>query len=160
MQLKGCIMTTVDLARIERKALIRAPRSRVWQAITDIRQFSVWFGVQTEGAFQPGARLRMVSTHEGHEGIVFHMTVDEIQPERRFSWRWHPGAVEPAADSGEPTTLVEFLLDEVEGGTMVTLIESGFDRISIERRAAAYQDNSKGWDFQMNSLAEYVGKTA
>jgi uncharacterized protein YndB with AHSA1/START domain len=116
--------------------------------------------VKAEGEFKPGAEVKMVSTHPGYEGIEFSLTVDEITPERRLSWRWHPGAVEPAPDASEPTTLVEFLLDDVDGGTQVTIIESGFDRVSLARRAAAFKDNSEGWDVQIQSLADYVGKTA
>ena len=152
---------TTEQSRIERKTLIRAPRSRVWRAITDLGQFSIWFGVKAEGAFEPGARLRMTSTHKGHEGITFFMTVDEISPEHRFSWRWNPGSEQPPPETPTaPTTLVEFLLDEVEGGTMVTVIESGFDRVDPALRAKAFADNSEGWDFQMKSLSDYVGKTA
>ena len=152
-----------DTDRIEKTILLRAPRARVWRALTDPVEFGTWFGVKMPpGSFTPGAKARGVITnaHPGYENLPLEIEVQEMEPERLFSWRWHPGAVEPPASSGEPTTLVEFILDDVEGGTMVTLIESGFDRISLARRAAAFEDNSKGWDFQMNSLAEYVGKTA
>jgi len=151
-------MIASELSRIERKTLIRAPRARVWRAITDIAEFSRWFGVVAEGAFAPGARLRMTSTHEGHTDVVFYVTVEEMTPERTFSWRWHPGMPDPGVDySQEPATQVVFQLDEVAGGTLVTVTESGFDRISLARRAKAFEDNEAGWKIQMVSLEKYVG---
>ena len=153
-------MTAAEPIRIERKKLVRAPRARVWQALTNIEQFCKWFHVEAKGTFQPGARVEMTSTYEDHKGVRFYLIVEEIQTERKFSWRWHPGAPQTADLSREPMTLVEFFLEEVEGGTMVTVVESGFDRIAIERRAKAFEDNSRGWEIQLDSLAGYVPKAA
>ena len=152
-------MPTTELIRIERKKLVRAPRARVWQALTNIEHFSKWFQVEAKGAFQPGARVEMVSTHKEHKGIEWFVIVDEVKAEHKFSWRWHPGAVKPV-DAKEPMTLVEFFLEEVEEGTIVTVVESGFDRIAMERRAKAFEDNSKGWEIQLESLSAYVPKAA
>jgi len=150
-------MNPLNLSSIEKKIFLGAPRSRVWRALTSIDEFSRWFGVESTGIFQPGARVQMTSTIEGHAGMSFHVTVDRMEPEHTFSWRWHPGAVNPDVDySVEPTTLVEFHLAEVEGGTLVTVHESGFDQISLERRAAVYKDNEGGWEYQMKSLERYV----
>src|SRR6266542_4024812 len=103
---------------IEKKVLVRAPRARVWRAITDISEFSRWFQVEAAGTFQPGARVKMISTHESCKGVEFYVTVEEMVPERRFSWRWHPGMPDPGIDyNKEPTTSVVFQLDETEGGT-------------------------------------------
>ena len=151
-------MTPAELIRIERKKLVRAPRARVWQALTNIEDFCKWFHVEAKGQFQPGARVEMTSTHEEHKGVRISVIVDEMKAERKFSWRWHPGA-QPAG-AHEPMTLVEFLLEEVEGGTMVTVVETGFDRLSMERRARAFEDNSKGWEIQLDSLAAYAPKAA
>jgi len=145
-----------DLSRIERSVFIRAPRARVWRAITNVAEFSAWFRVVAEGEFAPGARVRMTSTHPGCEGIVFFIEIADVEPERTFSWRWHPGAQQPPED--EPQTLVEFHLTEEDGGTRVTVIESGFEQISLARRAAAFEDNTKGWEFQLNALDGYVGR--
>src|SRR5262245_14463252 len=151
-------MTTTELSRIERKTMIRAPRSRVWKAIADVNQFAAWFHVKAEGTFEPGARVRMTSTYPGHEGTVFYVNINEVTPERRFSWRWNPGSEQPSEGSQAPMTLVEFLLDEVDGGTMVTLVESGFDQVDPVLRAKAFADNSEGWTIQMENLANYVAK--
>lgn len=143
--------------RIERKIVLRAPRERVWRAITDIAEFSKWFSVEAEGTFQPGARLRMTSTHEGHQGVVFYVNVDRMDAPHTFSWHWHPGAPQPGEDrSGEPPTVVTFRLAEVEGGTEVTVVESGFDQISLIRRAKVFGQNTEGWKIQMASLERYI----
>jgi uncharacterized protein YndB with AHSA1/START domain len=147
--------------RIEKQILIRAPRGRVWRAITSEKEFSEWFGVQITGEFAPGARCRMTTTHKDHAGIVFYVTIEKMEPERLFSWRWHPGMPDPGVDySKEPTTLVVFELNEVEGGTLVTVLESGFDQISLTRRAGVFQDNTKGWELQLASLERYAGQAA
>jgi len=151
---------STDLSRIERSVWIRAPRARVWRAITNAAEFSAWFRVTAEGEFAPGARVRMTATQPGYEGIVFWIEIADVQPESAFSWRWHPGAQQPPEDSGEPKTLVEFRLTDEGGGTRVTVIESGFERIALARRAAAFQDNSNGWEFQLKALGAYVGREA
>src|SRR5581483_7863879 len=106
-----------------------------------------WFQVKAEGQFAPHARLRMISTHPGCPNLEFFVTVEDVTPERSFSWRWHPGA--DPAPAGEPTTLVEFHLSDEAGGTRVTVIESGFDRITLARRAKAFEENTKGWEEQL-----------
>lgn len=145
---------TTDLITIERSIFIRAPRSRVWRAIADVKEFASWFQVKAEGKFTPGERVHMVTTIPGYEGISFFVTVEQIEPESRISWRWHPGSEEVSED--EPTTRVEFTLTEEDGGTRVTVVESGFDRISLARRAKVYEENTKGWEYQMGALQRYA----
>jgi uncharacterized protein YndB with AHSA1/START domain len=152
-------MKTLDLTTIRKQTLVRAPRSRVWQALTNAAQFAQWFGVAIEGSFTPGSRVRMTSHVEGCEGEVFFVHIERMDAERLFSWRWHPGMVKPEIDySKEPMTEVVFELQETEEGTLVTVTESGFDAISLDRRAAVYQENTGGWEYQMNELAQYVGQ--
>jgi uncharacterized protein YndB with AHSA1/START domain len=153
-------MPALNTDRIEKKILLRAPRSRVWRALTDPREFGQWFGVRLTGAFLPGARLRGPVTIKGYEHVILDLTIDKMEPERTFSWRWHPAAIEPGADyTSEPTTLVVFELDEVEGGTVLTVVESGFDGIPIARQAEAFRRNEGGWTAQMESITRYVGPT-
>ncbi len=143
--------------RIEKKIVLRAPRSRVWHAIADAEQFGAWFGARLEGEFAPGARVEGRITSPGYEHVTMEMTVERVDPERLFSYRWHPYAVEPGVDySNEPTTLVEFRLDEVAGGTELTVVESGFDRIPVTRRADALRMNDAGWAEQIKSIERYV----
>jgi len=150
-------MPVVQTDRIEKQVLLRAPRSRVWQALTETREFSQWFGVTLTGTFAPGARLRGQITHPGYEHLTLELTVERVEPERLFSWRWHPNAIDPAADySAEPTTLVVFELEEVDGGTLLTVVESGFDRLPAARREQAYSGNDGGWTMQMEFIARHV----
>ena len=147
-----------ELTKIERSVWIRAPRERVWRAIADITEFAAWFHVKAEGGFSPNATVQMESTYPGHEGKTFRVLVEAVEPETRLAWRWHPGAVDPP--DGEPMTLVEFFLAEENGGTRVTVIESGFDRISLARRAKAIEGNTRGWEIQMASLEKHVSDAA
>jgi uncharacterized protein YndB with AHSA1/START domain len=150
-------MTTTTTDRIEKQILLRAPRSRVWRAITDSKEFGTWFQTLFTEPFRAGARLKGQITHPGYEHIVLDFEIDAIEPERRFAYRWHPNAIEPGVDySSEPTTLVEFTLEEVEGGTMLTIVESGFDRIPLARRAAALKGNENGWAGQIKAIEAYL----
>jgi|SRR5215204_2298410 len=148
---------TPSTDRIEKRVVMRASRSRVWRAITTAEEFGAWFRVNLEGEFAEGGTIRGRITHPGYEHVTVEMLVERIEPERYFSYRWHPHALDPAVDySAEPTTLVEFILEEAEGGTAVTIVESGFDRIPLARRAEAFRMNGQGWAGQIQNLARYV----
>ena len=151
-------MAVSEMVKIERSVFIKASRSRVWRALTKIEEFSQWFSVQAKAGFEAGKRVDMVSTHNSCKGTAFWLTVETMQPEEYFSWRWYPGSASPD-DPNDSPTLVEFRLHEAEGGTMVTVTESGFDRISLERRAKAFTENEEGWKIQMASLERYVRET-
>lgn len=144
--------------RIERTILLKAPRSRVWRALSNTAEFGAWFGVDFKGkAFAAGKPVRGKVTYPGYEHIVMEVQIERIEPERLLSWRWHPAAMDPAVDySDEPTTLVEFGLAEVEGGTMLTVVESGLDKIPLARRATVFRLNSSGWDEQMRNIEKHV----
>lgn len=148
-------MNTSD--RIEKQVLLRAPRSRVWRALTDAREFGTWFRAELDGRFEVGATVRGPVTGCGHEGAVLTATVERMDPETLFSFRWHPYAVDPKADySKEPTTLVEFRLEDAPGGTRLTVVESGFDKIPAHRRDEAFRMNSAGWTGQIENVRKYV----
>jgi uncharacterized protein YndB with AHSA1/START domain len=154
--------------RIEKKALLRAPRERVWRAISDAKEFGTWFGVALDGPFVAGAEMvgwisptkvdpEVAKLQQAHEGKPFRISVDRIEPMRLFSFRWHPGAVDPDVDySKEPATLVVFELEEAPGGTMLTITESGFDRIPLERRAKVFAGNDAGWSHQVKDIEKYL----
>src|SRR5213596_2424971 len=142
---------------IEKHMVLRAPRARVWRALTIAEQFGAWCRVKLEGEFAAGGTIRGRLVIPGYEHVTLEMLVERIEPERYFAYRWHPYAVDPAVDySAEPTTLVEFHLEETDGGTAVTIVESGFDRIPLGRRAEAFRMNDNGWDGQIKHLARYV----
>jgi uncharacterized protein YndB with AHSA1/START domain len=150
-------MQVSDMTKIERSTFIRAPRSRVWKAISDVGQFGAWFQVKAEGEFRPGVTVPMISTHPGCLNLEFSVVVEQMIHETLLSWRWHPGA---APDANEPPTLVEFRLEDADGGTKVTVTESGFDRLSLAKRVAAFEENGKGWTEQMVALERYMGHEA
>ena len=153
-------MTKVsDTDRIEKQAVLKAPRSRVWRAISSAREFGAWFGVKLDGEFMEGAVVLGTITIPGYEHLKFEMLVERIEPERLFSYRWHPYAVDPDVDyASEPMTLVEFRLEEAVGGTRLTITESGFDQIPLKRREEAFRMNDGGWTAQMRSIEEYVAE--
>jgi len=144
--------------RIERQILLKAPRSRVWHALADAESFGDWFGVALKGKrFVAGEYTKGQITYPGYEHVVFEAWVESLKPEHYFAFRWHPYAVDPNADySKEPTTLVEFTLEETGDGTLLRVIETGFDRIPAERYDDAYRMNSSGWSEQMQNIETYV----
>ncbi len=152
------IETSTD--RIEKEIVMRAPRSRVWRALTDAREFGRWFRADIKDDFAPGKPARGRITHPGYEHVAFEVEVERIEPERLFSFRWHPYAIDPTKDySKEPTTLVVFELDEVPEGTRLRVTESGFDHIPAERRAEAFRMNSGGWEGQVKNIARHVSES-
>jgi uncharacterized protein YndB with AHSA1/START domain len=144
--------------RIEKQVVLRAPRSRVWRAITDAKEFGMWFRMSLDGAFVAGRTVHAKVTIPGYEHMKVEMQVERIEPEHYFSYRWHPYPNDPQQDySAEPMTLVEFTLADAEGGgTALTIVESGFDRIPLARRAEAFRMNDGGWAGQIKNLAAYV----
>src|ERR1700688_4374220 len=146
--------------RIERKILLKAPLSRVWRALSDAKEFGDWFGVDFKGkTFVAGKPVEGQITYPGYEHIVMELFIERVVPEGCLSWRWHPAAIDPAVDySQEPTTLVVFELEEVEGGVMLSVVESGLDKIPLERRATVLRLNSSGWDAQMENVKKHVAK--
>ena len=154
------MMATQNLTgtdRIEKRVTLAAPRSRVWRAITNAEEFGKWFGAKLEGPFAEGTNVRGRITSKGYEHVMLEMLIERIQPERLFSYRWHPYAVDANTDySAEPTTLVEFRFDDADGGTVLTIVESGFDRIPASRRAEAFRMNDGGWTSQVKNIERYV----
>ena len=149
--------TATSTDRIEKTLVLRAPKGRVWRAITTPEEFGTWFKVKLEGTFVAGRTTIGKITHPGFENLTMEMHVERIEPEDFFSYRWHPYAIDPKVDySNEPTTLVEFRLEEVPGGTMLTIAESGFDKIPVERRAEAFRMNDKGWAGQIENIRRHV----
>jgi uncharacterized protein YndB with AHSA1/START domain len=149
--------------QIQRSTFIRAPRSRVWRALTDISEFCRWFSVASEEpAFRSGARIRLRSTYPGpYCGVEFFVDVEEMVPEQTFSWRWHPGVKLPEEDlSQEPATLVTFRLEDAEGGTFVTVTETGFDQLFASRRARVFGENDGGWKHQLAALERHFSEAA
>jgi uncharacterized protein YndB with AHSA1/START domain len=163
-------MTVVNTDRIEKKILLRAPRARVWRAITDAREFGSWFGMRLDGPFKAGEVVHgeivpttvdpeAAKAQEPYTGLAVDILVERIDPEQSFAFRWHPGAVDPGIDyTKEPMTLVEFTLDEVAEGIMLTVIETGFDKLPAARRARAFADNESGWELSVGLVEKYLAR--
>jgi uncharacterized protein YndB with AHSA1/START domain len=151
-------MTGTD--RIEKQVTFRAPRSRVWRAIITPQEFGAWFGAKFEGTFVEGATICGKITHPGYEHLTMEIRVERIEPEGYFAYRWHPYAIDPKVDyTHEPMTLVEFRLDEKDTGTVLTIVESGFDRIPLARRAEAFRMNESGWAAQVKNIERHVSQS-
>ena len=143
--------------RIEKSIELKAPVARVWRALTDYREFGEWFRVRLDGPFVAGSVSRGNITWPGYEHLVWEVAVQKIEPERVFSFTWHPYAVDPKVDySAEPPTLVEFTLKPVEGGTQLTVVESGFEKVPLHRREEAFMRNEGGWSQQMKNIETHV----
>ena len=165
-------MSTAVPDRIEKQVTLRAPLARVWRAITDSREFGSWFGVKFDAPFKAGERMvgtiapttadpKVAELQKPYEGLKFDITIDRIDPQRTFSFRWHPAAVDPAVDySDEPTTLVVFTLEAVAGGVKLTITESGFNGIPLSRRAEAFKMNEGGWAAQLTLIEKYLAKAS
>jgi|SRR6185436_4926057 len=163
-------MSTAVSDRIEKHVLLRAPLSRVWQALTDAKEFGQWFGVRVDGQFKAGTPIsgkitpttvdaEIARMQKPYEGAKFEIVIDRIEPKKLFSFRWHPFGLDPKVDySKEPMTLVEFTLHELPEGVRLEVVESGFDKVPIERRARAFTANEGGWTKQMELIQKYVEK--
>jgi uncharacterized protein YndB with AHSA1/START domain len=149
---------TTSTDSIKREIFLKATPARVWRALADAKEFGDWFGVTLAGqAFTAGGTVRGNVTHPGYEHVVFEAWVERVEPERLLAFRWHPHAVDPATDySKEPTTLVEFSLTPAEGGTLLRVVESGFDQVPAARRLQAFEMNSGGWDAQLKNIERHV----
>jgi uncharacterized protein YndB with AHSA1/START domain len=147
--------------RIEKRIELKAPLSRVWRALTDYREFGLWFRVKLDGPFVPGQVSRGWITYPGYEHLKWEAVVQKMEPERLFSFTWHPYAVDPKMDySKEPPTLVEFRLEEIKGGTLLTVTESGFDKIPPGRRPEAFRMNDGGWTQQIKNIQSHVAQNS
>ena len=153
---------------IEKKILLHAEQKRVWRALTDSTEFGSWFGMKLDGPFAPGVSMRGVivpttvnvevaNAQKPYEGMPVEIAIEQMEPERVFSFRWHPFAVEHGVDySVEPTTLVVFALEAATNGVMLTVTESGFDQIPLARREKAFKANEQGWGMAVKLLEEYL----
>ncbi len=145
--------------RIEKQIVLKAPRSRVWKALTDTREFNQWFHVNLAGEFRAGQRTTGPVTKPGYDHLTMEAWVERVEPETFFSFRWHPFAIERGVDySKEPTTTVEFRLEEVPGGTRLTVTETGFQRLPAARRGPAHEANSGGWAVQLQNIERHVAE--
>jgi len=147
--------------RIEKRIELKAPVSRVWRALTDYREFGEWFRVKLDGPFVAGEVSRGHVTYPGYEHLQWEVVVQKMEPEKHFSFTWHPYAVDTKIDySKETPTLVEFHLEKTATGTLLVLTESGFDKIASDRQLEAFRRNDGGWTEQMKNIEKHVTQTS
>ena len=145
--------------RIEKRIELRAPVARVWRGITDSKEFGTWFKVKIEGPFVAGRQAEGPITHPGYEHVRWTVVIGQIEPERLFSFTWHPYAIDPAVDySAETPTRVEFRLEPTLTGTLLTVTETGFDKVPAARRLEAFRMNDSGWGQQMKNIEAHVAR--
>ncbi len=150
-------MNATNTDRIEKQLLLRAPKARVWKALTHYEEFNTWFRVKMEGPFVPGKKVKGKNAYPGYEHLLMDIQIEKMEPEKYFSYRWTPYAADVKVDySKETPTLVEFHLEEAPGGTLLTVTESGFDQIPAFRRDEAFRMNSGGWEEQLKNVARHV----
>jgi uncharacterized protein YndB with AHSA1/START domain len=148
---------TSSTDKIEKRVVLKAPQSRVWRAISDAGEFGTWFQMRFEAPFAEGQAVKAHVLVPGYEHVQAEFQIVRISPEDYFAYRWHPYAVDPKVDySAEPTTLVEFRLTAAGQDTVLTIVESGFDRIPLARRAEAFRMNEGGWTAQVQNIERYV----
>ncbi|MDF1793666.1 MAG: SRPBCC family protein [Thalassobaculaceae bacterium] len=146
--------------RIVKQVELKAPVSRVWRALTDHQEFGEWFRVRLDQPFVPGTVSTGQMTFPGYEHMPWRATVERLEPEGLFSFRWYHADGSGITD--EPATLVEFRLEPVTlgagagEGTRLTITESGFEAIPDPRRLEILRGNTKGWNIQAEHLAAYV----
>ncbi len=148
-----------DTDRIERSIVINAPRERVWRALSNAEEFGTWFGADLKGqSFVPGQRVRGRMSQCGHESVWFDVVIERMEPPDLLSYHWHPYAIDPAVDyAAEAPTQVVFTLRDAPGqGTLLTVVESGFDRVPPQRRLEAFRMHGQGWDAQLGNIARHV----
>ena len=157
--------------QIEKKILLNAPLARVWRAISDAQRFGAWFGMEVEGGFVEGTRVRakirptrvdaeVAEMQKPYDGVAFDLWIERVEPMRRFAFRWHPGVPESENLPDEQRTLVEFELEQTADGVLLTITESGFERIPLARRADAFADNEGGWAHQLVLIGKYLALEA
>ncbi len=153
---------------IEKKAVLKAPIAKVWRAISDSAAFGAWFGMTLDGPFVEGRTLvgaiaktqvddAIAKHQEPYVGMRCELRIERIVPLELLSFRWHPGA-DPDLGPEAPTTLVTFALEEVAGGTRLTITESGFEALPLERRAKVFAENEGGWEAQLSLVAKYLAR--
>ena len=145
--------------RIEKRIELKAAVSRVWRALTDHREFGQWFRVEIDAPFVAGQSSSGHFTIPGYEHLRWQVVIQKMEPERLFSFTWHPNAIDPQQDySGETPTLVEFTVQPTAGGTLLRVTESGFENLPAARRAEAFRMNDGGWSAELRNIETHVAR--
>jgi uncharacterized protein YndB with AHSA1/START domain len=142
--------------QIERETTIAAPVERVWALLTEAEHIGTWFSdAGAEVDLRPGGTmvLRWAEHGTGRARIV------DVEPHRRFSYRWAPIPEHWGEDPVEGnSTLVEFTLAREGDGTRLRVVESGFEALegTDEQRRRSHEDNTEGWETQLGNVRDYA----
>jgi uncharacterized protein YndB with AHSA1/START domain len=154
--------------RIQKTITLRAPRGRVWRAISNPKDFGAWFGASLDGPFEPGARVAGTITpttvhpanaaeQRAFSGVPVELLIDRVEPDHLVAFRWQPYAVSSKDDAA--LTQVSFELNDDHDGVVLTITESGFEALPEDKRSEAYADNERGWEKQLELIRKYVTAT-
>lgn len=155
---------------IVKTIVLNAEQGRVWTAVTDSYEFGQWFGCRFDGPFKAGQAMagemtptvvndEIAEMQKPYDGHPFNIVIDKIELQNLFAFRWHPYAIDEGKDyAGEPETLVTFELKPVDGGTRLTITESGFNKLPPERRKEAFTSNEGGWEAQIHMVEAWLAR--
>lgn len=145
-------MTSRDrVDRIEREMIVPNPPDQVWEAITEPRSLSQWFGDVAEVDLRPGGEARFGWTEYGS---VFNAVVEVVDPPHTFAYRW--SAVPNGPLEAATSTLVTFSLSEVREGTRVRVVETGFASLPEDLYDRSLEENTKGWESEFDDLRRHL----
>ena len=135
--------------RIERTAELAHPPGKVWAALTTAEGLGAWFGNEATIDLRPGgaARMRWAGGH------AVDLRVERVEEPRVFGFTWH---ISGLPDDDPRRTYVEFTLEPADGGTRLTVVESGFAQLSDQAFHDAFDGNTKGWASELAELATYL----
>lgn len=141
---------------IEREMILKAPIERVFNGLADAKSMCSWFMNGIEGDYRAGQNVVFIFKGSTQTFRVSAHIV-AMDPNHYFAYRWVPGSDSIEGDLTEAaTTLVEFFLEEVDGGTKLRMVESGFASLPAEYYEQAFSDNSGGWDEELPKLKAYI----
>ena len=141
---------------IEKTTTLKAPVDRVWEAITDHEKFGEWFRVKLYDPFREGEITKGHITYPGYEHFEWESITRVIRPKSYFAFTWFHDDIQPHEGTGRLSTLVEFKLEPRNGGTHLTIIESGFDAFPPGAGKEAWKRNEGGWTEQVSNITAYV----
>ena len=135
--------------RIERTVEIAHPPAKVWEALTTAGGLAAWFGDEATIDLRPGGSAHMTWKH----GHTAEMRVERVEEPSVFGYTWH---IYGLPEDDPRRTYVEFTLEPVDGGTRLTVVETGFAQLSPDAHSQAYDGNASGWASELGELVSYL----
>jgi uncharacterized protein YndB with AHSA1/START domain len=136
--------------RIERTVHVDRPQQQVWAAITTAEGLGAWFGDSAEIDLRVGGSAKLTWS----SGDSAQLRIERLEPQSVFGYTW---GISGLPDHDLRRTYVEFTLAPSDGGTDITVIESGFAQLEPDAYAKAFEDNTGGWAHELGELVTYLG---